>query len=314
MIKEKIKFDDFHEYEVANVKEGGMGRVLILNRVSGTGTSTEPFLEALMKNNPRLADKYSLIYREKVAAKTFKDNAFVQRNKALFERELNIWINIDVINTAKLLKIVFIQDRLYALMPFYNGNLREEIEQGRFAISEAKFILINVIRGLCETFEKHGIVHQDLKPENILIDFEKDHTRFFVSDWGIANLQRRYCPDVLLKDSLPSFVDTMTGLGTLPYMSPERFIDYSTHMTADVFSLGMIFFELLLGHLPYDFSPGKPLISQIIDHDYFYIADHLLQRHNLDEKIRSVILKCIHPDMSKRYTDYENLVFDIYKC
>jgi serine/threonine-protein kinase len=312
MIKEKIKFDDFHEYDVADVKEGGMGRVLILNRVSGT--STEPFLEALMKNHARLADKYSLVYREKVAAKTFKDNAFVQRNKALFERELNIWINIDVINTAKLLKIVFIQDKLYALMPFYNGNLREEIEKGKLAISDAKLILINVIRGLYETFKKYGIVHQDLKPENILIDFEKGHSRFFVSDWGIANLQRRYCPDVLLKDSLPSFVDTMTGLGTLPYMSPERFMDYSTHMTADVFSLGMIFFELLLGHLPYDFSPGKPLISQITDHDYFYMADHLLQRHNLDEKIRSVILKCIHPDMSKRYSDYENLVFDIDKC
>lgn len=310
-MRKKIKIDDFHEYEIEDVKEGGMGRVLILNSLSED--FTDPFIQALIKYQPRVADKFSLINRKKLAAKTFKDNDFVEKNKAFFERELNIWINIDATNVAKLLKVIFIDEKLFALMPYYNSNLREIITKGNLKIDYIKIILINIIRGLYETFKIHRIVHQDLKPENILVSFEKDNAYFFVSDWGIANLQRKYCPKILSKNLINSYAETMTGMGTLPYMSPERFINYSPHMTSDIFGLGMIFFELLFGHLPYSFSSEKPLASQIIDRDYFYIAENLL-RNNYNEKIASIILKCIHPDMSKRYNDYEKLVIDIYNC
>jgi serine/threonine protein kinase len=287
-----------------------MARVLILHRVSGP--STDPFLEALMKNHTRLANKYSLIYRETLAAKTFKNNDFVEKNKALFERELNLWLNIDSVNVARLLKVVSVDNTLYALMPCYKYNLRE-IMTREVGLTDAKSIVVSIIRGLHEVFDKSNLVHQDLKPENILVDVDKDNVYFFVSDWGIANLQRTLCPAILSKELLQSFVDTITGMGTLPYMSPERFINYSTHVTADVFGLGMIFFELLFGHLPYDFQSGKTMLSQIIDHDYFHIAEYLL-RENFNQKVRSVILKCIHPDISRRYSDYKQLVVEINSC
>jgi len=301
---------DYLEYEIEAIKEGGMGRVLILNRLSDK--FADPHIDALVKYQPQIADEMSLVHRKKLAAKTFKDAVFVEKKKALFERELNLWINIDAPNVVKLLKIVSINEKLFALMPYYSGNLRDEINKGPIGIDDAKIVIINVIRGLHETYKQYGIVHQDLKPENILIRYEKDIAHFFVSDWGIANLQKEYCPTLLSKEVVNSYADTMTGMGTVPYMSPERFIEYSSNMTADVFSLGMIFFELLFGHLPYDLTSGNPLVTQIINQDYFRLAEYKL-RKNYDDKITAVILKCIHPDMSKRYTDYGRLFTEIYK-
>jgi hypothetical protein len=75
----------------------------------------------------------------------------------------------------------------------------------------------------------------------------------------------------------------------------------------------MIFFELLFGHLPYASISGTTLLSQIVDQDYFHIAECLLKK-NFDKQVTSVILKCIHPDMLKRYNDYEDLVVDVYNC
>jgi serine/threonine protein kinase len=310
---EKIKFNDLYEYEVETIKEGGMGRVLILNRTPSSHTS-EDLIEAIM-HQPNMADKYGFVYREKLAAKTFKDKELVVQNKALFERELRIWLNLDTANVAKLLHVTFVDKRLFALMPFYNSNLREIItsEKGCVGIHNAKFIIINIIHGLYEVFKKFKLVHQDIKPENILVDFGKDRNSFFVSDWGIANLQKTICPISLSRHSLDAYADTMTGMGTLPYMSPERFIDYSTHITVDIFSVGMIFFELLFGHLPYVSDFRKTIVSQIVSQEYFHTAECLLKK-NFDEKVTSVILKCIHPDMTKRYNNYEDLVFDVYNC
>jgi serine/threonine protein kinase len=313
MVGKKIRFDYVYEYEIETVKEGGMGRVLILNRISSP--HRDPFLQEMIKHQPSIADKYSIVYREKLAAKTFKDNDLVEKNKALFERELRIWLNIDSVNVAKLLKVTFVGENLFALMPFYNSNLRKIIteERGCIEVDNAKLIIINIIRGLYEVFKKFKLVHQDLKPENILVDIRKDKTSFFVSDWGIANLQRKICPISLSRNSLHDYVDTMTGMGTLPYMSPERFVDYSTHVTVDIFSIGMIFFELLFGHLPYASGSATTILSQIVGQDYFHTAEYLLKK-NFDKKITSVILRCIHPDMSKRYSNYRELVVDIYNC
>ena len=313
MVGKKIRFDDVYEYEIEAIKEGGMGRVLILNRTSSPHRN--PFLQEMIKYQPSIADKYSIVYREKLAAKTFKDNDLVEKNKALFERELRIWLNLDTINVAKLLKVAFVDEKLFALMPFYNSNLRKIItaEKGRIGVDNSKLIILNIIRGLYEVFKKFKLVHQDLKPENILVDISKDKTAFFVSDWGIANLQRKFCPISLSRNSLDDYVDTMTGMGTLPYMSPERFVDYSTHVTVDIFSIGMIFFELLFGHLPYVSGSGTTMLSQIVHQDYFHTAECLLKK-NFDKRITAVILKCIHPDMSKRYSDYKRLVVEVYNC
>lgn len=308
MDKEIITIGLVHKYEVTDIKEGGMGRVLLLNRI----TEGDCFMDAIMRRD-MLADSYSLIHRSKLAAKTFKDTGFVKENVDMFERELNIWINIDGPNIAKLLKIDLIDGKLYALMPLYKSNLRDELRNlGRLELSFSKSIILHIIHGLYETHKKYGIVHLDLKPENILVDVKNDQHVFHICDWGIAKIQRKYFQKHSARtvNSL-ALAETMKGMGTLPYMSPERFFQHQTDVTADIYSVGMIFYELLIGELPFTQDATTAVVDQIINHDYYHRAQDILKKTRND-KISKVILKCIHPNKLKRYQNYGRLPFDVY--
>ena len=278
-------------------------QALIMERIS----DVDRFMELVMNQN-NLAKKCAFVYQRKLAAKTFKDNDFVDLNKSLFEREMNIWINIDCSNIAQLLKICFIRGKLYALMPFYSKNLRELIVNSNHVEFEfAKKSILEIIRGLSEVKKKFGIVHMDLKPENILVDFHEDTFSVYICDWGISTLQKKSCSELPSKDFIPpSFVNTMKGMGTLPYMSPERLKGSTADVSADIYSLGLMFYELLFLALPYNEMSSKTLEAQILNHDYYYIAEDALN-NNFDGKICELILKCIHPDPHKRFHDYDRL-------
>jgi len=308
MIGQRIKIDSFYEYEITDIKEGGMGEVLVMSRVS----NVDPLLNAIMVN-PNMADRYSFVYQNRLAAKTFKNDQFVEKHKALFEREMNIWINIDCSNVAKLLKITFIEGKLFAIMPFYDKNLSELIDDKAIEIDFALKCILEIIHGLWETNEKYGIVHMDLKPENILLNRHENQTSFYICDWGIANIQKEYCLNLASKDvALSSFVNTMSGMGTLPYMSPERLLGSSADITADIYSLGLIFYELLLFDLPFNLLSSQPLDEQILSYNYYHIAEDIL-RNEVEAKICDVILKCIHPDPRQRYSNYSKLAKSVDK-
>ena len=302
MIGQRIKIDSVYEYEITDIKEGGMGRVLIMSRVS----EVDPLLNAIMVK-PNMADRYSFVYQNRIAAKTFKNDEFVEEYKALFEREMNIWINIDCINVAKLLKITFIEGKFFAIMPFYHNNLSDFIDNKKVEINFALKCVLEIIHGLWETNKKHGIVHMDLKPENILLNFHENKPSFYICDWGIANIQKEYCSNLASKDTVSfSFVNTMRGMGTLPYMSPERFLGCSADITADIYSLGLIFYKLLLFDLPFNLLSSQSIDEQILSYNYYYVAEDSLRR-KFEDKICDVILKCIHPNPDRRYRSYRKL-------
>ncbi len=254
---------------------------------------------------------FDLTHRIKMAVKTFKDDDYAEQNRDLFERELNIWINLDHPNIATLIKVIFIKNKLYGLMPYYDYSLSDILKkEGRIDINKSILIMKNIINGLNFAFDNYGIIHNDLKPNNILLKIiDSDSIYYCVSDWGIANIQKSICPLISNNECLPSsFIDTLTQMGTLPYMSPERLIGFPADVRSDIYSLGLIFLQLLCGHLP--FSGQKPLQLQILEFDYFNKAsEYLINAY--DSKLISLILKCIHPDINLRYNNYTELSRDI---
>src|SRR5215813_14924817 len=132
----------------------------------------------------------------------------------------------------------------FITMDFIEGaDLKTLITQrGKLPATEAAEIIRQVCQGL-ETAHAAGVVHRDLKPQNIMI--EKDG-HIVVMDFGIAQ-------------SGQSVGVTQTGafLGTPDYMSPEQAQTESVDARSDIFSLGLIFFELLAGTLPFQ---GKTLL------------------------------------------------------
>src|SRR5471032_2623430 len=129
----------------------------------------------------------------------------------------------------------------YLLMEFVDGvNLRQAMKAGRFTPEQA----LAIVPPVCEALQyahEHGIVHRDIKPENLLLDKEG---RVKIADFGIAKMLHADGSDIGLAESQPA--------GTPQYMAPEQKAHRATDHRADIYSLGVVLYELLTGELPAD--------------------------------------------------------------
>jgi len=128
----------------------------------------------------------------------------------------------------------------FLLMEFVDGvNLRQAMKAGRFTPEQA----LAIVPPVCEALQyahEHGIVHRDIKPENLLLD--KDG-RVKIADFGIAKM--------LGTDSRLGFTESQP-VGTPQYMAPEQKDHRRTDHRADIYSLGVVLYEMLTGELPAD--------------------------------------------------------------
>ena len=129
----------------------------------------------------------------------------------------------------------------YLLMEYVDGvNLRQAMRSGRFSPSEALAIVPKVCEALQYAHDQ-GVLHRDIKPENILLDARG---RVKIADFGIAKLAGDRHPD-------PTLTASGARLGTPHYMAPEQIESPSAvDHRADIYSLGVVFYELLTGELP----------------------------------------------------------------
>src|ERR1700704_4454581 len=129
----------------------------------------------------------------------------------------------------------------FLLMEFVDGvNLRQAMKAGRFTPEQA----LAVVPPVCEALQfahEHGIVHRDIKPENLLLDKEG---RVKIADFGIAKMLGTDGSDVGVAESQPA--------GTPQYMAPEQKAHRVTDHRADIYSLGVVLYEMLTGELPAD--------------------------------------------------------------
>lgn len=136
----------------------------------------------------------------------------------------------------------------YLLMEFVDGvNLRQAMKAGRFTPEQA----LAVVPPVCEALQyahEHGIVHRDIKPENLLLDKEG---RVKIADFGIAKMLD-HDADILLNNDGPQTGTLASVAGTPQYMAPEQKTHHATDHRADIYSLGVVLYEMLTGELPAD--------------------------------------------------------------
>ena len=129
----------------------------------------------------------------------------------------------------------------FLIMEYVDGvNLRQAMRAGRFTPEQALKLVPDVCAALQAAHEQ-GVLHRDIKPENILLDSKG---RIKIADFGIAKLLDDRGADLLLTQS-------GAKLGTAPYMAPEQIEQPSTvDHRADIYSLGVVLYEMLTGELP----------------------------------------------------------------
>jgi serine/threonine protein kinase len=138
-------------------------------------------------------------------------------------------------------------DSFFLVLEFVNGrSLKSELKAGAMKVPRALAIMRGVVAGVRAAHER-GIIHRDLKPENIML-VEKDGQRDFVKllDFGVARLDADNA-----RDGAPQLTEVGTMLGTPQYMSPEQILGRAVDARSDLYSLGVIFFEVLTGKCPF---------------------------------------------------------------
>jgi tRNA A-37 threonylcarbamoyl transferase component Bud32 len=169
--------------------------------------------------------------------KLARDPRFAER----FNREGRVLARLNHPNIVSVYDFGQTEHFYFLLMEFVDGvNLRQAMKAGRFSPGEA----LAVVPKICEALQYahgQGILHRDIKPENILLDARG---QVKIADFGIAKLVGEEKSDVTL---------TATGaaLGTPHYMAPEQLEKPSeVDHRADIYSLGVVFYEMLTGELP----------------------------------------------------------------
>ena len=292
-----INLSPIHKYYVESTTEGGMGKIYFLNKDKNTPLS---FGDRIILRSKYMMEESKYIYREKLAAKTIKSSNFNDQ----FLRELNIWLTFSEKGLVPLLKILKVQNLLFGIMPFYPYNLRDIMQKNIVSPLEVLSNLKPCIESLKLIEEKYKIVHLDIKPENILVDIiDKGKYSFKLSDWGIANVLNEQIKQLIPKEI--SSLKTIIGVGTLPYMAPERLMMIAPNISADIFSLGIIFYEIIFGCYPY--NSNIALEKQIITAQYYENA--LIKLKQLkDYKLKNLIAGMLHPDKKLRIKDYKTII------
>ncbi|HEX8847814.1 MAG TPA: UvrD-helicase domain-containing protein [Pyrinomonadaceae bacterium] len=140
----------------------------------------------------------------------------------------------------------------YMAMEYIEGEtLRQRITARALALKEALEIAIQVAEGLAKAHE-HGIIHRDLKPENLIISRD-GYAK--ILDFGLAKLvarrERAFAADSAEKTRI--LVKTQSGMimGTINYMSPEQLLGQRVDLRSDIFSFGIVLYEMFAGQCPF---------------------------------------------------------------
>jgi TolB-like protein/cytochrome c-type biogenesis protein CcmH/NrfG/predicted Ser/Thr protein kinase len=184
---------------------------------------------------------------------------------------------------------------LYIAMELISGkNLRQHMEDGAFEISKLLRLATRVAEAL-EAAHAGGVIHGDVKPENIVV-LPNEHIKLL--DFGIA---RRAADTALTNTQTTSTQDWLPDsriAGTLAYMSPEQLRGEQTDGRADLYSLGVILFELAMGRRPFQARNAPELIAQIL-HDQPPGLEGALQE--LPREMAGIIFRLLEKDRARRH-------------
>ncbi len=187
---------------------------------------------------------------------------------------------------------------MFIVMSYYEGEtLKERIEQGPVALDDALDIAAQIGRGLAKAHELN-IVHRDIKPANIFLTVDGSVK---ILDFGLAKLCSR---TKLTKES--------TTLGTVAYMSPEQTRGEEVDHRTDIWSLGVVLYEMLTQTIPFKGEYEQAIIYSILNEEPQPIAHLPSAPATKGIAIEQIIHTCLAKNIHERYSTIADFLADIY--
>ncbi|MFA5577136.1 MAG: Stk1 family PASTA domain-containing Ser/Thr kinase [Tissierellaceae bacterium] len=185
----------------------------------------------------------------------------------------------------------------YIVMEYIKGKTLKELikEKGRLSVEDTLNFSYQIAEALQNAHQNH-IFHRDIKPHNIMITEDK---RIKVTDFGIA------------RAATSSTVTTTSNvLGSVHYFSPEQARGGYTDDKSDIYSLGIVMYEMITGQLPYE---GESPITVALKH----VQEDIIPPREVEASVpiglETIILKCVQKRQADRYSDIDKLLKDLRK-
>lgn len=220
------------------------------------------------------------------------DDEFVSR----FKREAQAAGKLNHPNIVNMYDVGFDQDLHYIIMEYVDGKtLKEYItEKGRLSIDEAVKFTIAIGEGL-EHAHAMGIVHCDIKPHNVIITRTG---RVKVTDFGIARAM----------NSTNTVMYTNSIMGSAHYLSPEQASGKTIDGSTDIYSLGIVLYEMLSGKVPFE---GETPIAVALKHVREKVIPPTRYNPSIPPLLESVVLKALSKDPKDRFESISDMMSDL---
>src|SRR5699024_7624896 len=229
---------------------------------------------------------YDLILERNVAIKVLRmefvnDPEFVER----FDREAQAATSLSHPNIVSIYDVGEEDDILYIVMEYIDGlTLKEYVMQhGPLSVEIAVDIMEQLTSAIQHAHE-NGLIHRDIKPQNVLIDH---HGTVKVTDFGIA-----------IALSATALTQTNSVLGSVHYLSPEQARGGKATKKSDIYSLGIVFYELVTGQMPFS---GQSPVSIALKHLQNDTPSVRQINPAIPQSVENIILKATTKDPFNRY-------------
>jgi eukaryotic-like serine/threonine-protein kinase len=270
-------------------------QVLSLLGVGGMG-------EVYLAQDARLGRKVAL----KLLPRAFtRDQERLHR----FEQEARLVSALNHPNILTIYEVGSVGETQFIASEFIDGQtLRERLRGGRPKLGEALDLAIQIATALAAAHEA-GIVHRDIKPENVML---RHDGIVKVLDFGLAKLtEPESLAELDVQAALLQKVTTDAGrvLGTPKYMSPERARGQKADERSDIFSLGVVLYEMLTGHAPFDGVNAIEIIAAILDCEPPSLKQQVA---TLPDELQRIIIKALRKDREERYQHIKDMLTDLH--
>ena len=274
-----------HYRIVSKIGEGGMGEVYLAQDTSELGRNVA------LKILP---------------AEVAKDKDRLQR----FTQEARTVSNLNHPNILTVYEFGQSGSASFIATEYIDGvMLRQHVSSRRLKLIDVLDVTIQVVAALNAAHEAN-VTHRDLKPENVMV--RKDHI-VKVLDFGLAKLSERSLTPTSSsgsEDATRMQINTSPGIvmGTVSYMSPEQSVAKDVDHRTDIWSAGVLLYEMLAGALPF---PGKDIHRQIIaiqEAEPSPLSQHV---EGIPERLQEIVAKCLAKDKNERYQTAKDLLIDL---
>jgi serine/threonine protein kinase len=214
-----------------------------------------------------------------------------------FRNELKLARKITQKNVCRMYDLLKEKESYFITMEYVSGeDLKTTLMRiGQLSVGKTLAIAKQICKGLSEAHHL-GVIHRDLKPHNIMIDRAGDVR---IMDFGIARTLKA-----------TGITESGVMIGTPDYMSPEQAMGEAIDQRTDIYSLGVILFELVTGDVPFK---GDTSVSVALKHKTETPPNPKSINPQVSDDLNNLILKCLEKDKAKRFQSVEELISEIVR-